>query len=127
VKPPPIPIPDAVQRLIARIHAQRATNPNQMGTIKDVERITGLRESAIRDQKELGHLLPVKMGGATRYDLDEATEWKVDCILMSFDLKPGKTDGRRATLARERPNALAASKAKTAAKKRKARAGGAAT
>lgn len=126
MKPPPIPILDAVQRLIARVHAQRAVNPNQMGTIKDVERITGLRESAIREQKKFGHLLPVKMGGATRYDLDEAVEWKVDCIRLSFGLKPGdKPDGRRATLARERPNALAASKAKTAAKKRKALSGGA--
>jgi hypothetical protein len=119
VKPPPIPIPDAVQRQIARVHAQRAANPNQMGTIKDVERITGLKESKIRDQKEFGHLLPVKMGGATRYDLDDAAEWVIDCIRLTYGLKPGgKPDGRRAVLARERPNALAASKAKTAAKKR---------
>jgi hypothetical protein len=65
--------------------------------------ITGLRETTIREQKKFGHLLPVKMGGATRYDLDAAVEWKVDCIRLSFGLKPGdKPDGRRRVLAKGR-------------------------
>jgi hypothetical protein len=102
VKPPPIPILDAVQGLIARAYARRAENPNQMGSIQDVMHITGLRETTIREQKKFGHLLPVKMGGATRYDLDEAVEWTVDCIRLSFGLKPGKADGRRAVLAKGR-------------------------
>ena len=31
----------------------------------------------------------MKMGGATRYDLDDAAEWVVDCIRLTYGLKPG--------------------------------------
>ena len=113
---PKTPIPDAEQRLIDDLIAERAADPRNWVLLKHKPRpkkksehdgrpdactLLGFGETKVGELLKSEQILSYKPDGALRISRNSILQWMIAQI-KAGDLKPAKIDGRRARLARER-------------------------